>query len=182
LGSDWSPDGTRVLGECAPAQGGICQLDPATGAVQPFFRHPSDAVLYPSWSWDGSAITFMRRPPGGLTSIWIASVASGVVAPKESWFAISLPETDNSRPRFSPDGSTVYYMLTRGGVKRLVAQRVDRAGRKAEGEPVSLPVAPTELTAITGSSGPYPLIAVTPDRIYYGSFESTANLAKMTLQ
>lgn len=117
LGSDWSPDGTRVLGECPSSQGGICQLDPATGAVQPLFRHPSDAVLYPSWSWDGSAMTFMRRPPGGLTSIWIAPVAGGVVAPKESWFAISPPETDNSRPRFSPDGSTVYFMLTRGGVK-----------------------------------------------------------------
>ena len=182
LGSDWSPDGTRVLGECPPAQGGVCQLEAATGAVQPFFRHPTDAVLYPSWSWDGTAITFMRRPPGGLTSIWIAPVTAGVVAPKESWYAISLPETDNSRPRFSPDGSTVYYMATRAGVKRLVAQRVDRAGRKAKGEPVSLPVPPTELTAITGSSGPYPLIAVTPDRVYYGSFESTANLIKVKLQ
>jgi Tol biopolymer transport system component/tRNA A-37 threonylcarbamoyl transferase component Bud32 len=182
LGSDWSPDGSRVLGECPAAQGGICQLDPATGAVEPFFRHPSDALLYPSWSWDGTAIVFMRRPPGGMTSIWVAPVAGGVVAPKESWFAISPPETDNSRPRFSPDGMSVYYLLTRDGVKRLVVQRLDRLRRKAEGEPVSLPGPPIELTAITGTGGPYPLVAVTAGRIYCGSVEPTANLTKLRLE
>jgi len=27
LGSDWSPDGKRVIGECPGVQGGICKLE-----------------------------------------------------------------------------------------------------------------------------------------------------------
>ena len=67
-------------------------------------------------------------------------------------------------------------------VRRLLSQRVDRAAGKPIGEPVVMVPLPTELTAITGSSGPYPLISVTARRLFYGTVETTANLSTVRLE
>src|SRR5207249_448745 len=50
LGSDWSPDSKTVLGECPTPGFGICELEPASGVVRKLVVHPTDQLLYPSWS------------------------------------------------------------------------------------------------------------------------------------
>jgi hypothetical protein len=176
LGSDWSADGKRVLGECPPPKFGICELDPSSGAVRKMFVHEADQLLYPSQSWDGRWIVFGRRKPGGMTGIWVARMSSDGLEREDRWAEISPPHTDNSRPRFSADGGSVYYVLGQGGMRLLALQRIDGRTGKANG-PVSLPLKrPLEITALTGGSGPYPLISVTSGGVYYSSLGLRSNV------
>jgi hypothetical protein len=93
----------------------------------------------------------------------------GGAAPEREWVEISIPGTDNSRPRFSPDGLTVYYVMGRAGERILAAQRLDRSRRKRAGDPIVLSRAPLEITALTGGRGPYPLAIPTQRRLYYST-------------
>jgi eukaryotic-like serine/threonine-protein kinase len=179
LASDWSADGKRILGECAGPRAGICEIDEESGAVKPLLVHATDQLLYPSWSWDGRALTFMRRQPGGRAAIWVAGVtAAGQVVPEAAWAQISPPKTDNSRPRFSPDGGVIYYIMGRDGERLLAAQRIDKTTYKPSGE-VQLPLrTPIEITALTAGSGPYPLVSVSAKRLYYSTVSLSGNLFK----
>jgi serine/threonine protein kinase/Tol biopolymer transport system component len=177
LGSDWSVDNKRVLGECAPPRLGICELDIASRIIKPLLTHATDQLLYPSWSWDGRSIVFMHRPPGAPTSIAIAPVRrDGTLGGQSDWVEISIPGTDNSRPRFSPDGATVYYILERGGERTLVAQRLAKTTHKPIGQPVTLVHRPVAVTAVMSHAGPYPLVEVTPRRLFYSTVSFRGNL------
>jgi Tol biopolymer transport system component len=182
LGSDWTADGKRVLGEC-PAPGfGICELDPESGAVRKVFVHPTDQLLYPSQSWDGNWTVFGRRKPGGMAGIWIARATAAGIESEGHWKEISPPNTDNSRPRFSADGGSVYYVLGQGGMRQFAAQRID-ARTGAASRPLSLPLRrPLELTALTGGGGPYPLIAVTDGAVYCSAKVLRGNIWAAKLQ
>jgi Tol biopolymer transport system component len=176
LGSDWSPDGKFVIGECPGPRAGICELDPDAQRVKTMLVHPKDQLLYPSWSWDGRAIAFMRRRTASATAIIIAAASGGKIAPENSWVEISESNTENSRPRFSPDGSLVYYIRGRNGQRTLVAQKIDRRRWTPLGQPVKLIGNPIELTAVSGANGPYPLISVTPKRLYYSTVNQSGNM------
>jgi len=176
LGSDWSGDGKRVLGECPPPRFGICDVDPASGAVRKLFVHPNDQLLYPSQSWDGRWMVFGRRKPGGVAGIWLTRVTANGTEPDDRWVQISPPGTDNSRPRFSPDGGFVYYILGQGGMRQFAMQKIDPRTGAASG-PVGLPLRrPIELTALTGGAGPFPLISVTAGAVYYSSMALRGNI------
>ncbi|HXS96866.1 MAG TPA: protein kinase [Candidatus Limnocylindrales bacterium] len=175
LASDWSPDGKRILGECPPPNFGICELDPASGAVTTLAAHSSDQLLYPSWRWDGRAVVFMRRKPGGLTSIWAARVIDGKMAPESEWVEISPPMTDNARPRFGSDGATLYYFLGRAGQQVPAMQALDRATLRPAGDPIPLARTPAEITGIS-TAGPYPLIVVTRKGVIYSGKVTRGNL------
>ncbi|HUA62892.1 MAG TPA: protein kinase [Verrucomicrobiae bacterium] len=182
LASDWTADGKRVLGECAPPRFGICELDPANGTVRKVFVHPKDQLLYPSQSRDGNWMVFGRREPGGMAGIWIARVTADGLESEGRWKEISPPNTDNSRPRFSVDGGSVYYVLGQGGMRQFAAQKIDALTGAASG-PISLPLRrPLELTALTGGGGPYPLISVTAGSVYYSTIVLRGNIWTARLQ
>ena len=61
-------------------------------------------------------------------------------------------------------------------MRQLAVQKIDRKTGAAIGEPVLPLHAPLEITALTGGFGPYPLISVTTDGIYYSSVGVQGNL------
>ena len=58
----------------------------------------------------------------------------------------------------------------------LVAQKINQATHQPVGEPQRLLRAPVELTSITSGAGPYPLITVTSNRLYYSVIGISGNL------
>jgi hypothetical protein len=181
LPSDWAADGRRVLGECAAPGFGICELDTVSGSVKPIMVHPTDQLLYPSWSWDERAMVFMRRAPGEPSSIWVSPVgAGGRVGPEADWVRISLPDSDDARPRFSADGGTIFYELGRGGQLWLAAQKVERGSYRPSGEPILLSRTPQQNTVLS-EAGPYPLLVVTAKRVYFSAKTIRGNLWSTSL-
>ena len=176
LASDWSADGSSVFGECAGAGAGICELNPSTGEVTPMLVHPQDQLIYPSPSWDGKRMVFQRRRPGAISGIWMAGVNGGRLEPDAQWIRVSPEGTDCSRPRFSADGASVYFVMGKDGLRILARQRLNAQTGKPDGE-LELPVeSPVVFRILRGGFGPYPLIAVTKRGLFYSAFITRGNL------
>jgi Tol biopolymer transport system component len=181
LPSDWSADGSRILGECSGAGAGICELDPRSGAVKPLLIHPQDQLLYPSVSWDGSRLIFMRRRPGEISGIWTARIVDSGIEPDTAWIRVSPEGADCSRPRFSANGSSVYYVLGRDGLRAFVQQSLNPHTGQPVGEPRLIVDEPMEFSLLGGGTGPYSLIAVTSRGVFYSTFVTRSNLFTTTL-
>jgi len=48
---------------------------------------------------------------------------SDVHREEQQWVVVSPADADGARPRFSPDGSSIFYQLTRGNVVTLAWRR-----------------------------------------------------------
>jgi Tol biopolymer transport system component len=172
LASDWSHDGRRVIGECAtqPSTEGICDLDPVTGMVRKLLKAPQGVeLLYPSFSPDGKWVSFMRRRSGRTVICATPVRGDETLAGDADWVQVSPDNADASRPRFSPDGSTIYYELRREGVLRLVKQKLDPATKRPLEEP-------TPLARVEFSGGGTNIISVTRDRVFFNTDEVRSNI------
>jgi Tol biopolymer transport system component len=175
--SAWSPDGNDVIGECRPV-GALCTLDPQSGQVREFLTATTRSeLLYPSLSWDNRWITFMRRR-AGETAIVAAPRDGDRYGPETAWARISPRDADGSRPRFAPDGNSVFYILTRGSIATVVRQNLDPATKQPIGEP--LPIARVQHIPTTALfTGLQNLIAVSRRHVYFNAADVHANVWMM---
>ena len=177
LGSGWRPDGSRVVGECE--QGAVCEMDPSDWSVRQIVpKPPGTELLYPSYSWDGQWMTFMQRS-GGVTAIAMARVRDdGSLFPQSQWVRLSPPEIKAaSRPRFTHDGKSIFYIRNEGGVQHLVRQRVNLALGRPLAPPVD--VAPVQIYAawFADSLGSPPsTVQVSTTRVFFNSVELRGNV------
>jgi Tol biopolymer transport system component len=177
LASDWFPDGKRVIGECSPVEVvreaavlGICDLNPASGVVRRLLAATSGVqLLSPSFSWDGRWVSFMRRRSGRTVICATPVRADGALAGEADWLQISPENADASRPRFSPDGSAIYYELRRGGIQILVRQRLDPATKRPLEEPI-------QLAQVEFSGNVQNIVTVTRDRVFFNTDEVRSNI------
>jgi len=178
LGTDWDAGDSRVLGECQPTTKGVCAVDPASGRVTTIVTDPDGAeLLYPSMSWDGRWMTFMRRL-GGTTSVYVVPRRADAIPPAlGDWVAISPPGVTASRPRFAPDGNSLFYLLGDRGTVTLVRQTLAPATKQPLGEPAritAIQVFPTTLSYSFGASAS--IIDVTRDRVYFNTIDLRSNV------
>jgi Tol biopolymer transport system component len=177
LGSGWRPDGSRIVGECE--KGAICEMDPSDWSVRQIVPNPPGSeLLYPSYSWDGKWMTFMQRG-GGVTAIAVARVRDdGSLVPQPEWVRVSPPEVRAaSRPRFTQDGKSIFYIRNEGGMQHLVRQRVDLASGRPLGPPMD--VAPVQIYAawFADSLGSPPsTVQVSTTRVFFNSVELRGNI------
>jgi hypothetical protein len=117
----------------------------------------------------------MRRQ-SGRTAIVITSVNDDAsLAGNDAWFAISSDDVDGARPRFSPDGSAVFYLQTRGNVMTLVRQAVDVKARKAIGSPVHVANV-QNIPQSVFNIGLQNVLTVTRDRVFFNTAEVRSNV------
>jgi eukaryotic-like serine/threonine-protein kinase len=177
LAGDWFPDGRRVIGECAPtelglpgAMFGICDLDPATGMVRRLLKAArGDELLSPSLSWDGKWVSFMLRRSGRTVICATPVRPDGTVASEADWIQISPENADASRPRFSPDGTTIYYELKRKGTLILVKQKLDPTTKRTLEQPL-------QLAQVEISGNVQNIVTVTRDRVFFNTDEIRSNI------
>ncbi len=179
LASDWRPDGERVIGECGVVSGGICELDPTTGNPHLLLSDPQGGqLLYASFSWDGKWVVFMLRR-GGRTGIAVTPVRQdGSLADGAQWVRISPEGVNSPRPRFAPDGSSIYYLivdLIGGESESLIRQKLDPISKKPAGEPM-------QLASIRFSSPGVSLTAVSRDRIFFNTSEIHSNVWRTPIE
>src|SRR5262249_14748530 len=111
----------------------------------------------------------MRRRSGRSVICATPVQADGTLGGQANWVTISAENADASRPRFSSDGSTIYYEIRTAGVLSLVKQRLDATTKRALEGPVQL--ASVEFAG-TGQN----LVAVTRDRVFFNTNEVRSNI------
>jgi hypothetical protein len=111
----------------------------------------------------------MRRR-AGRTEIDTTPVRDdGSLGGEADWIRISPEAVNASRPRFAPDGSSIYYLIVRGPIATLIRQKLDTSTRKPSGDPV-------QLTTIPFSGPGVSLISVSRDRVFYNTSEVRSNV------
>jgi Tol biopolymer transport system component/DNA-binding winged helix-turn-helix (wHTH) protein len=168
----WSADKKRLaLVGTSPA--GISILDLATRRRTIMLEHPDYLLWNARFSPDDHWISF-NATQGGNSKVFIAPVPSSGVVKFENWIAVPGAGWDD-KPRWSPDGNTIYFLSDRDGFRCIWAQRLDQ--RK---HPIgdSTPILHVHQSSRSMSSvGPGDLsISVARDKIVFNMSQREGNL------
>ena len=138
---DWSPDGERLLLALEEVTTTTVTeiwllpvgsaAAPQTPAAQKIISDPSYDLWQSHFSPDGRWIVFeaVRYSPKTESAIYVVPAAGG------PWTRISKGEHWDDKPRWSPDGKTIYYVSGVGGFFNVWGIRFDPDKGKPVGEP-----------------------------------------------
>jgi Tol biopolymer transport system component/DNA-binding winged helix-turn-helix (wHTH) protein len=142
LPSDWTPDGSRILGSYVrpPFIGeSVIGTWPSTHMAERPDRVLLEArgrrLWQATYSPNGRWITFVAemRPPGTEVEMFLAP-ASG--APEADWVRLATDHAWPDKPRWAPDGRTLYFISQKpGGYYNVWALPMDSIGGKPNGTP-----------------------------------------------
>ena len=133
----WSSDGSLLL-----YQGGrpsrIQQLTLRTGQKQTLLSHPQYGLYSARLSPDDRWIAFQCRIRPDRTRVFVAPFRPGTAAPEQDWIAVTSGESEDDKPRWSPDGTVLYFTSLRDGFRCIWAQRLEPQGKRPSGGAFSL--------------------------------------------
>jgi Tol biopolymer transport system component len=104
-------------------------VDPVKGDSLPLLQQDghqfTDAAISPA----GDRIAFVSRLDADHRQIFLANLHGTEVEPSEKWLEITTPNTWSDKPRWSPDGSKLYFFSTVDGFGCFYFQEFDGRGK-----------------------------------------------------
>jgi Tol biopolymer transport system component/DNA-binding winged helix-turn-helix (wHTH) protein len=126
---DWSADSTKILSACPTGEGvgmGVCLFSlnnltpPAEPASVRMITSRSGYRLYEAqFSPDGRWISFNAVTSPGTSTIYTVPTGGG------EWTAITDSRFWDDKPRWAPDGRTIYFISRRAGFINIWGRRFD---------------------------------------------------------
>ena len=171
----WSSDKTKlVLVGTSPVR--ISILDLATQRRTGLLNHPVYLLWNARFSPDDRWVSF-NATAQGRSRVFVAPVSDAGLVPEQEWIAIAGSGWDD-KPRWSPDGNTLYFVSERDGFRCIWAQRLD-ARKHAVGEAIPVFHAHESRRSLS-NVGPGDLaISVARDKLVFNMSERTGNLWMM---
>lgn len=133
---DWAPDGRLILGGCRPEASrtlAVCSLDVRDPTAEPavIASHPELNTFQQRFSPDSRWIAFMAVNPAeaGASTVYVVPAGGG------AWTAITDGRAFDDKPRWSPDGRTVYYLSNSGAFFNVWGRHFDPIAGQALGAP-----------------------------------------------
>ena len=168
----WFSDQKRlVLVGTSPAR--ISILDLATKQRMGLLDHPAYLLWNPRLSPDDRWVSF-NATAQGRSRIFVAPVRDAGLVPEHEWIAIADSGWDD-KPRWSPDGNTLYFVSQRDGFRCIWAQHLD-AQKRPMGSAFAVFHAHESRRSMS-SVGPGDLgISVARDKIVFNMDERTGNI------
>ncbi len=168
----WSSDSKRLaLVGKSPARVSI--LDIATRRRTPLLEHAKYLLWNARFSPDDRWVSFNATEPG-RSRIFIAPVRDQVAVPEQEWITVADTGWDD-KPRWSPDGKTLYFVSERDGFRCIWAQRLDSRKRPL-GAAIAMFHAHERKRSLSGVSAGDLSISVARDKIVFNMSERTGNL------
>jgi len=174
--TDWSSDAQRLLAACrfrSEDRLGTC-IVPVSGSLGEVRRLSSDTGLNmfqqrfsPNEKW----ISFIGVTPGDR------SVARVYLMPADggAWMPVTDGTAYDDKPRWSPDGRTLYFISNREGRSNVWGQRIE----PSTGTPVGQPFRVTSFDEGRQSLAPYIgqlTMSVTPTRLVLPMYEANGQI------
>jgi hypothetical protein len=137
---DVSSDDTKIL-TCIPPeiQRGMALLDLRTGGRTDLLKDSKYDLADHAFSPDGHWIAFRADLSPAQQRLFVIPVrAEGPPVEEKDWIAVSDARQLNYSPRWSPDGSRLYFISSRDGYRCIWAQRLHPSTRQPAGEPFAV--------------------------------------------
>jgi len=173
----FSSDSRRVLADVVAR--GLVWRDLASGAEVPVLEPEAGTILDADLSWDDRWVAVVIGRPDGSLTLQLAP-AGGPPAPKAQWIPVAESQSWLASPRWSPDGSRVYFMANRDGFVCIWAQELDPVTKRPRGQPVAVFHAHGNPWRTSAPRSGYS-VAVGRDRIVFNALEITGNILMGTL-
>jgi Tol biopolymer transport system component len=135
--SDWSADNKRLLIQTYP-QAKIYVYDAASRRESLFLSKPGYELFQAKFSPDNRAVALIgcdSQRPGIDCRIFVVPLKSDGAPDADNWITIDHPSRWDDKPRWSPDGSLIYFVSDRDGQFCLWAQRLDTRTQRPVGTP-----------------------------------------------
>jgi Tol biopolymer transport system component/tRNA A-37 threonylcarbamoyl transferase component Bud32 len=176
--SDWTPDGKWLLSGCYPGRAlqaiSLCLL-PLSGAPSAETQarvlvppHPKYNFWEANYSPDGRwlAVNAEDKTGVGISTIGLLPASGG------EWIPITEGKYLDDKPRWSPDGKTIYFLSSRSGFMNVWGIRLDPAKGKPSGGPFRVTSFESPAQMVQG----LPEISVAQDRLALPLTEVTGNI------
>jgi hypothetical protein len=177
--SHWSADGNTIIGEChadSKQSMSVCAIqvhpDSASGStLRTIASDPGKNLWVPRLSPDQRWIAFLAADvlDAPTSQVYVTGANGG------SWIPITDGQSFEDKPRWSPDGRTIYFISSRGGVLNVWGRRFDPKAGKPIGEIFSVTsfsgrdrILPSQISRIE--------FGVTTDRLFLPISERASNL------
>ena len=135
----FSSDGAVVLIEkyALPGAGRdkIAALHVAGKKENDFLSDPDHPLYQASFSWDDNWVVFERRFIA-TSQIIIAPAQKLASSKPESWIAVTDGRKVDDKPRFSPEGDSVYFLSSRDGHTCIWNQKLNPLTKYPIGPPI----------------------------------------------
>lgn len=173
----WSSDSKRLLcAGAAPAQ--ISTIDLASRRRTGLLNHMAWRLWNPRFSPDDRWVSF-NATEAGRSRIFVAPFRSGGLIPESEWIPITTGVWDD-KPRWSPDGNTLYFFSERDRSRCIWAQRLD-ASKHPVGEAIPIFHAHETRRSLLNVQIGLLDLSVARDKIVFNMSERTGNVWLMTL-
>ena len=138
--TDCARDGKRILIQYLThyPHTALGLLDASSGAADEILSHSRYGLWRGHFSPNERWVAFHADAPGGDTRIFVAPFRGATLVDERDWIEITHGEAWDDAPRWSWDGSRLYYVSARDGFQCIWAQRLDPATGRPAGEPVAI--------------------------------------------
>jgi Tol biopolymer transport system component/DNA-binding winged helix-turn-helix (wHTH) protein len=177
--TDWTPDGNSILASSdwrTPGRVALClfPLDAAPNAetqMRVIASHPEYHLWQGRFSPDGRWISFnaFKATDPAVSTVYVAPASGG------PWIRITEGQYWDDKPRWSPDGKSIYFVSNRTGFFNVWKVRFDPASGKPLDQPASVTAFESPTQMIMPNIVPMEM-ALTHDRLILPMLETSGGI------
>ena len=138
----WRPDNRELLVMIPDRNRAVMRIDVETGSTSSFLAKPGWTIYDPRYSPDAKWLAFSAGPQPGSDSefrLYMVKLHNGSAAPGANWIRASVAEEHGGiKPRWSPDGNTLYFISHRDGSRCIWAQPLEPATKQPVGDAIAI--------------------------------------------
>jgi serine/threonine protein kinase/dipeptidyl aminopeptidase/acylaminoacyl peptidase len=140
----WTWDGTRVLFDSGLGAAGrpyIKVADVSSGETNTLISHAQYNLYQSNSSPDGRWVAFLAHIDTLHARLFIVPFRPGPEASEEvpgDWTPVTGGQARDDKPRWSPDGNSLYFISDRDGFLCFWAQQLDAATKRPVGPPLAI--------------------------------------------